>query len=69
MRTPRVRLVEAFAAVADGQVDRVRGMLDDGIDVPDLREGERTVDQLWDLVFPDRPLPARYDFRLRAEQR
>ena len=41
-------------------------MLVDGLDGPDLREGERSVDQLWALVFPDRPLPARYDFRMRA---
>ena len=66
VKTPRLRLVEAFAAVAAGQVDRARAVLDDGLDVPDLREGERSVDQLWDLVYPDRPLPARYDFRMRA---
>jgi hypothetical protein len=66
VKTPRLRLVEAFAAVAAGQVERARRVLVDGLDVPDLREGERSVDQLWDLVFPGRPLPARYDFRMRA---
>jgi hypothetical protein len=64
--TPRLRLVEAFAAAAAGEVERARTVLLGGLDVPDLREGERSVDQLWDLVFPDRPLPARYDFRMRT---
>jgi hypothetical protein len=64
--TPRLRLVEAFAAAAAGDVDRAQAILLDGLDVPDLREGERSVDQLWTLVFPDRPLPARYDFRMRT---
>jgi hypothetical protein len=64
--TPRLRLVEAFAATSAGDVERARAILLEGLDVPDLREGERSVDQLWDLVFPDRPLPARYDFRMRT---
>jgi PAS domain-containing protein len=64
--TPRLRLVEAFAAAAAGDVERAHAILLEGLDVPDLREGERSVDQLWDLVFPDRPLPARYDFRMRT---
>ena len=64
--TPRLRLVEAFAAAAAGEIERAQTILLEGLDVPDLREGERSVDQLWSLVFPDRPLPARYDFRMRT---
>jgi len=32
--------------------------------VPDLREGE-TLGTLWQAAYGDRPLPYRYDFRMR----
>ena len=39
-------------------------ILEDGLKVADLREGERSIDQLWKAVFPGRAVPAEYDFRM-----
>ncbi len=43
----RVQLAEAWAAVECGELDRAGGLLADGIVVADLREGERSLDELW----------------------
>jgi len=60
----RLRLLTGFAAVDAGDVERARAILDAGLEIADLREGERTIDQLWTLAFGDRPLPPAYDFRM-----
>jgi hypothetical protein len=61
----RIRLLEGWAAHEAGDADRARAVLEDGLlEVPDLREGERSIDALWTAVFPDRPVPAEYDFRM-----
>lgn len=60
----RLRLLEAWAAHGSGEVARAQAVLLDGLEVADLREGERSVDLLWNAVFPDRALPAAYDFRM-----
>ncbi len=60
----RVLLQEARALLADGQTDAARVLLEAGIEVPDLREGE-TLDALWHAAFGDRSLPHTYDFRMR----
>lgn len=65
-RSSRLLLLEAFAAAATGNVARAQTILLAGLDVPDIREGERSVDELWSTAFPDRDLPARYDFRMRS---
>jgi hypothetical protein len=37
------------------------------VEVPDLREGEEVLGELWARVAGEgEPLPARYDFRMRA---
>jgi hypothetical protein len=64
----RVVLQRARALLADGQADAARGLLEAGIEVPDLREGE-TLGELWRAAFGDRPLPYQYDFRMRADLR
>ena len=51
------------ALLADGQADTARALLDVGIEVPDLREGE-TLGALWRAAFGDRPLAYHYDFRM-----
>jgi hypothetical protein len=62
----RVVLQRVRALLADGQVDSARALLEAGIEVPDLREGE-TLGELWHAAFGDSPLPYRYDFGMRPE--
>jgi uncharacterized membrane-anchored protein len=62
----RVILQRVRALVADGQTDTARALLEAGIEVPDLREGE-TLGALWRAAFGDRPLPYHYDFRMRPD--
>jgi Domain of unknown function (DUF5107) len=60
----RLRLLEAWAAHGAGESTRAQAILDDRIEVADLREGERSLDQLWAAVFPGRAVPPEYDFRM-----
>ena len=67
----RVILQRVRALLADGQTDAARalletGILETGIDVSDLREGE-TLGALWRAAFGDRPVPYHYDFRMRPD--
>jgi hypothetical protein len=62
----RLVLQRAQALLADGQADAARALLETGIEVPDLREGE-TLGALWRAAFDDRPLPYHSDFRMRPE--
>ncbi len=59
----RVLLQRVRAYLACGQTASAQELLDAGIEVPDLREGE-TLDRLWREAYGDRELPARYDFRM-----
>ncbi|QGV77736.1 DUF5107 domain-containing protein [Streptomyces ficellus] len=58
------RLLEARLLVAEGDLPGARAVFDAGFEVPDLREGARTLGELWAAVS-DEPLPHRYDFRMR----
>jgi hypothetical protein len=60
----RIRLHTAQAALAVGDLDRVRHLLDEGITVDNLQEGEASLDLLWIAAHPDRPVPPEYDFRM-----
>ena len=62
----RLVLQRARALLADGRADAARALLEAGIEVPDLREGE-TLGALWRAAFGDRPLPYHLDFRMRPE--
>ena len=62
----RVVLQRARALLADGQRDAARALLEAGIEVPDLREGE-TLGALWRAAFGDQPMPYHYDFRMRPD--
>ena len=62
----RVVLQRVRALLADGQADEARALLEAGIEVPDVREGE-TLGTLWSTAFGDRPLPHHYDFRMRPD--
>ncbi|WP_207925959.1 DUF5107 domain-containing protein [Actinocrispum wychmicini] len=70
----RIRMLECAAALAASRLDRATRLVDTGIVVADLREGEDALDQLWfayhDLradsgtATEDHPLPCLYDFRM-----
>jgi hypothetical protein len=44
----RVRFAEAEAALAAGGLERCGRLLDEGIEIADLKEGETSLDGLWD---------------------
>lgn len=62
----RVKLLEAMAAVAASHPERARAILDAGLVVDDLREGEDTLEQLWQAAHPGAALPHAYNFRMRG---
>lgn len=61
----RVRLLEARAALAAGDRTRSERVLAGGVVIPDIREGETSLSDLWSQLHPDEPLPEEYDFRMR----
>lgn len=60
----RFRLLAARLLAAEGHVAAARRVFEDGFEIPDLREGEEILGEVWSALT-DRPLPARYDFRMR----
>ncbi|NUR89189.1 MAG: DUF5107 domain-containing protein, partial [Nonomuraea sp.] len=73
----RVRLLECRAALDAGDLARAGRVLDTGLVVDDLREGEDTLDELWwdyhERVSPtgrararaEHPLPCSYDYSVK----
>ena len=59
----RMRLLEGWAAVGAGDAERARSILV-GLEVPDVREGERSIDRLWHAVHGGLEVPAELDFRM-----
>lgn len=68
----RIRLLECQAALAAGRLDRAARLVDTGIVVDDLREGEDALDDIWFSYHSKRgttpvpKLPCLYDFRTGA---
>ena len=70
--TGRLRFLEAWAAVGNGDVGLAESILERGLEVADLREGEASLSDLWLAVHPAPPgtaggrpdVPFVYDFRL-----
>jgi len=65
----RARLALVRSAIALGNVETARRILvDEGLDLPDLREGEDSFENLWasyqNLAGTNDPLPHAYDFRM-----
>lgn len=64
---PRVRLAECRALIAVGRLDEAKVILDD-IELPNLREGDGDLTDLWEAWTEasgtDDPLPERLDFRM-----
>ncbi|WP_159621903.1 DUF5107 domain-containing protein [Ruania rhizosphaerae] len=66
-RLGRVQLLRARAAWSTGTAagaSLARELLLAGIEVADLREGERELSDLWSAAFPGEPVPSRYDYRM-----
>jgi hypothetical protein len=60
----RIRLHTAQAALATGDLEEVRRLLDEGITVDNLQEGEDSLDLLWIAAYPGLAVPTEYDFRM-----
>ncbi|MEW2135114.1 DUF5107 domain-containing protein [Streptomyces sp. NPDC005409] len=60
----RMRLLAARLLAVEGHVAAARRVFEDGFELPDLREGEEVLAEVWSALT-DRPLPSRYDFRMR----
>jgi len=63
----RFRVVEIRAALATGDREAAGRILEERFEVPNLREGELSMSALWHEAFPDRPVPAWYDFEMAPE--
>jgi hypothetical protein len=63
----RFRVVEIRAALAAGDPETAGRILEGRFEVPNLREGELSMSALWHEAFPDRPVPAWYDFEMAPE--
>ncbi|WP_063766643.1 DUF5107 domain-containing protein [Allokutzneria albata] len=62
----RLRLARVRAALEAGRREEAAALLKAGIEVPDLREGEISLDRLWARACPGEPVPAHYDFRMHG---
>ena len=60
----RFRMLAVRAALDAGDREAAGRMLEDEFEVPDIREGELSMSELWRRAFPDRPVPRRYDFTM-----
>ncbi|MEV8531957.1 DUF5107 domain-containing protein [Streptomyces sp. NPDC051211] len=62
----RFRLLAARLLGAEGHVGAARRLFEEGVEVPDLREGDETLSEVWSTLT-HAPLPPRYDFRMRPQ--
>ena len=66
---PRIQYLECLARVETGDAEGAAALLALPLVLPDLREGDVGLDQLWDkhqaLIGGTAPLPAHYDFRMQ----
>ncbi|MBT2515268.1 DUF5107 domain-containing protein [Arthrobacter sp. ISL-30] len=60
----RIRFLSALALADTGQAEAAAEILREGVEIPDLREGEDSIAELWQRVCPDEPVPARYRFSM-----
>lgn len=60
----RARLLEGTAALRAGARQRAEAVLASNIVISDIREGERSLSDLWREVFPEQDVPSQYDFRM-----
>lgn len=60
----RVRVLAIRAALDAGEPTVAQRLLEEPLEVPDIREGELSMSDLWRLAFPGHPVPERYDFSM-----
>ncbi|MGB4137837.1 MAG: hypothetical protein WA971_14820, partial [Microbacterium sp.] len=60
----RFQVLAVRAALAEDDREAARRLLEEGFEVPDLREGELSMSALWRETFGDRPVPPHYDFTM-----
>ena len=65
-RTPRTDLLELRCLAMVGDLGELRDRLRQPLVVPDIREGETALADLWQLAFPGTPVPAELDFRMHT---
>ncbi|MGF6832926.1 hypothetical protein QF015_001091 [Paenarthrobacter sp. TE4293] len=58
----RLTFLKALALARTGNPGEAASILREGVEIPDLREGEDAIADLWEEVCPDEPVPAAYHF-------
>ncbi|MFK0004168.1 DUF5107 domain-containing protein [Paenarthrobacter sp. NPDC090522] len=58
----RLTFLRALALARGGHGAEAAAILRDGVEIPDLREGEDAIADLWEEVCPGEPVPAAYRF-------
>jgi tetratricopeptide (TPR) repeat protein len=68
---PRVRLAQVRLLLRSGDPSRAEALLDEGIELPGLREGENDLAGLWREIQlrlgTDRAVPAQYEFSMLGD--
>ncbi|NYE96405.1 cell wall assembly regulator SMI1 [Psychromicrobium silvestre] len=60
----RLALLSAQALAAVGRTAEASAILQTGLQVADIREGENSLAQLWQQLFPSEPIPDEYQFSM-----
>ncbi|WP_396020538.1 DUF5107 domain-containing protein [Arthrobacter sp. ISL-48] len=63
-RSGRIGFLEAAALAQVGKREEAAALLNSGVEVADLREGENPISDLWQQVCPGEDVPARYQFSM-----
>lgn len=58
----RLTFLKALALARTGNAAEAAAILRDGVEIPDLREGEDAISALWQEVCPGKPVPFTYQF-------
>lgn len=58
----RIRFLEAVALARAGRTAEAAAVLDAGVEVADIREGETSLGELWRQVHPGEDVPPEYEF-------
>ncbi|AFR27943.1 putative tetratricopeptide repeat family protein [Arthrobacter sp. Rue61a] len=58
----RLTFLRALALARTGKATEAAAILREGVEIPDLREGEDAIAALWEEVCPGEPVPAAYQF-------